>query len=214
MFEGFSPESIDFLWGIRMNNNRDWFMANKSNYVNFVYEPMKALGKALFEPFLDAPGNELKVSRIYRDARLHHPLPYKESLWCCIRKQDAYWAESPCLYLEITPEGVSYGFLMWRPRPAVMADFRKELLANPRPFLELMEKAEAATGTTMTFEAYKQPQRTEEEQLKPYFLWKQGLIWCKEVEPGAAMFGPGLLEDAAKWFAELRPVYEYFNRLI
>ena len=22
MFEGFTPETIDFLWGIRMNNNR------------------------------------------------------------------------------------------------------------------------------------------------------------------------------------------------
>ena len=25
-FQGFSPETIDFLWGIRMNNNRDWFL--------------------------------------------------------------------------------------------------------------------------------------------------------------------------------------------
>ena len=30
MFQGFTPETIDFLWGIRMNNNRDWFTANKS----------------------------------------------------------------------------------------------------------------------------------------------------------------------------------------
>ena len=31
MFEGFTPETIDFLWGIRMNNNRDWFLEHKSN---------------------------------------------------------------------------------------------------------------------------------------------------------------------------------------
>ena len=30
MFEGFSPETFDFLWGIRMNNNRDWFMEHKA----------------------------------------------------------------------------------------------------------------------------------------------------------------------------------------
>ncbi len=214
MFEGFSPESIDFLWGIRMNNNREWFLAHKPNYVNYVYEPMKALGKALFEPFLDSPGNELKVSRIYRDARMHHPLPYKESLWTCIRKQDAYWAESPCLYLEITPEGVSYGFLMWRPKPQTMLAFRRELENNPQPFFDIMKQAEADTGTTMGFESYKQPQPTDKDELKPYFLWRQGLIWCKEVEPGDAMFGPQLLEDAAKWFAALRPVYEYFNRFV
>ena len=81
MFTGFSPETVDFLWGIRMNNNRDWFTANKKQYTDYLYQPMKELGKELFQPFLDRPGNILKVSRIYRDARMHPPEPYKESLW-------------------------------------------------------------------------------------------------------------------------------------
>ena len=46
MFTGFSPETVDFLWGIRMNNNRDWFLAHKKQYVDSLYEPMKALGAA------------------------------------------------------------------------------------------------------------------------------------------------------------------------
>ena len=29
MFAGYSPETIDFLWGIRMNNNREWFTEHK-----------------------------------------------------------------------------------------------------------------------------------------------------------------------------------------
>ena len=69
MFEGFSPETFDFLWGIRMNNNRDWFLPHKEQYVRSLYQPMKELGQTLFQPFLDKPGNLLKVSRIYRDDR-------------------------------------------------------------------------------------------------------------------------------------------------
>ena len=103
MFTGFSPETIDFLWGIRMNNNRDWFQANKKQYVDKLYEPMKALGKELFEPFMERPGNLLKVSRIYRDARLHHPDPYKESLWVCIRQETDNWAECPACFLRSIP---------------------------------------------------------------------------------------------------------------
>ena len=133
MFEGFTPETFDFLWGIRMNNNREWFLAHKSQYVNTLYEPMKALGKELFEPFLAEPGNLLKVSRIYRDARLHHPDPYKESLWICIRQDVAWWAENPCLYFEIRPEGVSYGLFIWKLRPAVMEKKRKRPRACPSP---------------------------------------------------------------------------------
>ena len=116
-FQGFSPETVDFLWGIRMNNNREWFLEHKKEYVNYLYEPMKALGRDLFQPFLDKPGNLLKVSRIYRDTRLHHPLPYKESLWICIRHDVEWWAENPCLFFEITPDDISYGFAWLRPRP-------------------------------------------------------------------------------------------------
>ena len=61
MFEGFSPETVDFLWGIRMNNNREWFLQNKTQYVNTLYEPMKALGKELFEIFQDSIIRRLKL---------------------------------------------------------------------------------------------------------------------------------------------------------
>ena len=131
MFTGFTPETVDFLWGIRMNNNRDWFLANKKQYVSTLYEPMKALGKDLFQPFLDKPGNVLKVSRIYRDARMHPPEPYKESLWICIRRDVEWWAENPCLYFEIRPEGVSYGLIWGKPRVAGLESLRQAMAAQP-----------------------------------------------------------------------------------
>ena len=76
MFSGFTPETVDFLWGIRMNNNRDWFQEHKKQYVDTLYNPMKELGQELYQPFLDRPGYILKVSRIYRDARMHPPVSY------------------------------------------------------------------------------------------------------------------------------------------
>ena len=79
MFNGYSTETVDFLWGIRFNNNREWFQANKETYTKYLYEPTKELGRHLYEPFLDTPGLLCKVSRIYRDARLHPPVPYKRA---------------------------------------------------------------------------------------------------------------------------------------
>ena len=38
MFQGFSPETIDFLWGLRLNNYRDWFMAHKDEYQKHLYD--------------------------------------------------------------------------------------------------------------------------------------------------------------------------------
>ena len=212
MFTGFTPETVDFLWGIRMNNNRDWFLANKKQYVSTLYEPMKALGKDLFQPFLDKPGNVQKVSRIYRDARMHHPDPYKESLWICIRQDVEWWAENPCLYFEINPEGVDYGFFFWRPRPAVMEDFRRRITARPDEFLQLIAGTAAATGQAVCAECYKRPKPCDNPDLEPFFAWK-GQIGCTRHEDFSEnTFGPELGLRALDFFEKLIPLYDYFNQ--
>ena len=212
MFEGFSPETIDFLWGIRMNNNRDWFLEHKKDYVNYLYEPMKALGKDLFLPFMDKPGNLLKVSRIYRDARLHHPVPYKESLWICIRQDVQWWAENPCLYFEICPEGVSYGFVLWKPKTATLEALRREWANRPEEFLELIRSTEAATGLPITADLYKRPKEAPCPELAPYYAWK-GNIACVVEEPVSEdLFGPELGQRVKKLLTQLMPLYDYFCR--
>lgn len=212
MFTGFTPETMDFLWGIRMNNNRDWFTQHKGDYVRTLYEPMKELGQAVFQPFLERPGNLLKVSRIYRDARMHPPTPYKESLWLCIRRDVDWWAENPCLYFELNPEGANYGFFYWKPRTAVLEDFRRNISAKPDDFLKLISDTEAAVGQPVTAECYKRPKLTDNPALIPYFAWK-GQIGCtREIAPGDRLFGSQLEEEVSGFFEALTPLYEYFNQ--
>ncbi len=212
MFTGFTPETMDFLWGIRMNNNRDWFTQHKGDYVRTLYEPMKELGQAVFQPFLERPGNLLKVSRIYRDARMHPPTPYKESLWLCIRRDVDWWAENPCLYFELNPEGANYGFFYWKPRTAVLEDFRRNISAKPDDFLKLISDTEAAVGQPVTAECYKRPKPTDNPALIPYFAWK-GQIGCtREIAPGDRLFGSQLEEEVSGFFEALTPLYEYFNQ--
>lgn len=212
MFTGFTPEAIDFLWGIRMNNNRDWFLAHKAQYVHQLYEPMKALGQELFQPFLETPGTVLKVSRIYRDARLHYPVPYKESLWICIRQDVQWWAENPCLFFEIRPEGASYGFFLWKAPSAAMEAFRQDISARPREFLDLLQATQTAAGRPVTAAVYKRPKPTDNPQLAPYFAWKGEIDCTRSLEPGPELFDPHLAGEVGKFFQALTPLYHYFNR--
>ena len=212
MFTGFTPETIDFLWGIRMNNNKEWFTANKKQYTDHLYHPMKELGKELFEPFLDRPGNLLKVSRIYRDARMHPPEPYKESLWICIRQDVEWWAENPCLYFEINPDEVHYGFFIWKMRTSAMEDFRRHITAYPEEFLELVRKTEEAVGQPITAELYKRPKQTDNPDLERFFAWKGQIACVRSIAPGPEMFSPELKNEVADFFEKLTPLYEYFNR--
>ena len=212
MFTGFTPETIDFLWGIRMNNNKEWFTANKKQYTDLLYHPMKELGKELFEPFLERPGNLLKVSRIYRDARMHPPEPYKESLWICIRQDVEWWAENPCLYFEINPDEAHYGFFIWKMRTSAMEDFRRHITAYPGEFLELIRKTEEAVGQPITAELYKRPKPTDDPDLQRFFAWKGQIACIRSIRPGPELFGPGLKNEVADFFEKLVPLYEYFNK--
>ena len=213
MFTGFTPETIDFLWGIRMNNNRDWFLEHKKQYTETLYEPMKALGQELFRPFEQMPGSILKVSRIYRDARLHHPDPYKETLWLCIRMDAPWWADNPCLFLEIRPEGVSYGLSLWQPKSAAMDRFRRDIAARPRDFLDLIRQTEENTGLPVTAQLYNRPKEAPIPELAPYFAWKKDISCIRDEPVGDGIFGPQLREKADTLFRQLVPLYEYLNQL-
>jgi uncharacterized protein (TIGR02453 family) len=211
MFTGYSPETVDFLWGIRLNNNREWFLEHKKDYVKYLYEPTKAMGAELFQPFIERSGDLLKVSRIYRDARMHHDVPYKESLWICIRKDVEWWAENPCLYFEINPEGVDYGFFFYHPRPAVMKEFRKRIAAKPDDFLAMIHKVESDTGLSIYAEEYKRVEPCENPELERFYRWK-GKIGCTIHEDfSEAVFGPQLAERVRDFLVKLIPLYDYFN---
>ena len=211
MFTGFTPETIDFLWGIRMNNNRDWFLEHKKQYEDTLYQPMKSLGAELFQPFLNRTGDILKVSRIYRDARLHHPQPYKESLWICIRRDVEWWAENPCLFFEIRPEGVSYGFSLWKPKSSAMEAFRRRLAAHPEEFPEILERVQKDVGMELTAVCYKRPKEAPSQALAPYFAWKEDISLIVNEPVGEELFGPELGRRAGAFLEKLIPLYDYFN---
>ena len=213
MFQGFTPETVDFLWGIRLNNNREWFMEHKQQYVTTLYQPMKALAGQLLPLFEHKPGTVVKVSRIYRDARLHHPLPYKESLWICIRPDVQWWAEAPCLYFEINPDGVHYGFFYYKPGTAGLERFRNAIAAKPEAFLKLMEDTREAVGQNVEAVCYKRPKPCQDPRLQEYFSWKEQIGCVRQESFGPDTFGPELADRVAEFMKKLIPLYDYFQSI-
>ena len=48
MFQGFSGATVDFMWGIRFNNEKGWFEAHKEEYLTTFQRPMKALADEVY----------------------------------------------------------------------------------------------------------------------------------------------------------------------
>lgn len=211
LFTGFSPETIDFLWGLRLNNNKTWFTEHKSEYQKFLYEPMKALAQEVFEPFRDVPNMAYKVSRIYKDARMHPTVPYKESLWLSMRPDDLPWSEQPTLYFEIRPEAYSYGFILWKPRAEMTEKFRLMLQARPDEFPALIQQVGVDSGVQFTAEQYYRKKPCPIEALQPYWNMKS-IMMDVDRAPDDLLFSADLVGEVTRTLQALYPLYEYCLR--
>ena len=101
MFQGFTPEAVEFLWGIKFNNNREWFLPRKEQFLALLDRPMRELGGEIFDELVkEYPRQPLRlhVCRIYRDARrLFGRGPYKEHLWLTIERPHERFEGVPAL---------------------------------------------------------------------------------------------------------------------
>ena len=114
-FEGFTAETIDFLWELRMNNSREWMEENRDRYKRVLKEPFDSLAAALVAESIAFGGREMKcsVSRINRDIRFSKDKsPYRASRWVVLYDaalQGTAWKERPSFYFELNPEGLRMG---------------------------------------------------------------------------------------------------------
>lgn len=207
-----TQEMLDFLDGIRTHNDKAWFEARKADYLRAVYEPLKALGAALYAPYADRPDMMYKVARIYRDANFPPYLHYRDTMWIYVRHEAMYWSRTPTLFFEVSPEGARFGFRIASPQPAYMAYFRRMLEEDPSEFLGIVAALEAG-GLALSGEEYKRPKPCPDEALLPYFA-KRSLAAEAVLPPGEALFSDDLPGRVLDVFAKVFPLHEYCQGLL
>ena len=122
-----------------------------------------------------------------------------------------WWAENPCLYFEIRPEGVSYGFTLWKPKAATMEAFRRRLAAQPEEFLATLDSVQKALGMEVSAVCYKKPKEAPQKELSSFYAWKEDISLTVHKPVGEDIFGPELGQRAKTFLEQLIPLYDYFN---
>ena len=216
MFQGFSQESVDFLWGIRLNNERSWFLEHKEEYLTLVDAPLRTLaaevGRSMAEEF-PRLGLELKVSRIYRDARrLHGRGPYKDHMWFTLRRPGEREGAIPCFYFEIAPAYYSYGMGTYDPTPLTMAKLRARIDRDPKPLEKLARRLEGQEEFVLEGELYKRPKGDPGSLLSPWYNRRQ-ITLSSDHNCEGLHFAPELEQQVLHGFRFLEPYYRYFQSL-
>lgn len=214
MFTGFTDATVDFMWGIRFNNEKPWFEAHKEIYLKEFYEPMRALGGEMYD-FIAAErpdyGLVCRVARIYRDARrLHGRGPYKDNLWFSIERPAELWSANTCFFFGLHPEGWSYGMGYWMPKPATMAKLRRRIDRDPEPMEELMRTFNAQSEFVLDAEQYKKPRSVPPSELVAPWYQARSFSLTHVDQLTDEIFCRGVVERMKEGFKFLLPYYDYF----
>lgn len=216
MFEGFCERSVDFVWNLRFNNSKDWFLAHKQEYEDLLHTPIRALAFDLQKHFSDRyPQHSwnVHISRIYRDARrLHGRGPMNDHLWFSLYADGEKDGITPAFYFGFEPEGYDYGMGCWSQSGVFMERLRAEVRKNPETLDKLRRGFEKQTAFSLSGEPYKRPKVQTQPQLMDWVNRKYLGFHCENAH-GEAGFGAGLYDTVLQGYESLMPLYEYFLQL-
>ncbi|MEG1396038.1 MAG: DUF2461 domain-containing protein [Oscillospiraceae bacterium] len=216
MFTGFSDKTIDFMYGIRLNNEKPWFEEHKSEYLEHFYNPMRDLADEVYDK-IEAHhpdyGFIRKVSRIYRDARrLHGRGPYKENLWFSIQPPSEEWTSKPTFWFELLPDHWTCGLGYYAPKAAVMAKFRARIDENPKKMLSLQKKLAGQTEFVLEGASYARKKPCCTPALEEWYNLKD-FSFIHEEKNSAALYSPDLAARLIEGYEFLMPFYDYLITL-
>lgn len=214
MFQGFSDRTIDFLWGVRFNNNREWIAEHKQDYQNDLMLPLKALANEVYEKMAEKYPDEhfsLHIARIYRDARrCFGKPPLKEELWFSLFCGSERDTARPEFFFGIDPDGYSFGMGFWSARPADMARYRKDMLEHPEKMTAMVERFNAQSLLTLEGPSYTRVTGEVSDLLRPWFVKKH--LYLHHVRGyDETCFRHELVDLLVEQFSFMLPYYRHFH---
>lgn len=135
---------LDFLKKLSANNNREWFLLNKSKYEASKTELEAIVADLLKE--ISAFDTDIKfvspkdcVFRIYKDVRFSHDkTPYKTNMGAIIRKGGRGGPNYAGYYLHFEPGGCFLAGGIWMPEAPLLKAIRTEILYNSDSYLKII----------------------------------------------------------------------------
>jgi uncharacterized protein (TIGR02453 family) len=140
-----AKETLRFLSGLALNNDRLWFEANRKSYEDarqnvLAFTAAVIRGISAFDEAI-SPDLEAKncVMRIYRDVRFSkNKMPYKNNFGIGISPGGRN-ANGPGYYIHIEPGRAFLGGGLWMPAPDHLKMIRQEIDYNGSEFKEIVD---------------------------------------------------------------------------
>ena len=139
--------TLHFLKKLKINNNREWFDSNKTEYLaskeifeEFVSELIKGINKFDKKVSLDLKPKDCTF-RIYKDVRFSKDkTPYKNNMSASINPGGKK-SNIPGYYFHLEPDACFLAGGVYMPMPDVLKAIRQEIDYNPLPLINVLKSA-------------------------------------------------------------------------
>jgi len=215
-FTGFTQQTIDFMWNIRLNNNKLWFEDHKDEFKRDFQTPMKELGQEVFARITADYGERgfiHKLSRIYKDARrVRDGNLYRDNLWFSVEKPYVEEMENSgvlTFWFDLNPEGWSYGLGYYAAKAATMEKLRARIDKNPKEFEKLIDLLGSQDEFKLDGPVYARQKQAPTPKTQEWYNKKSfSLIHFGEI--GDELFLHEFADRLVEGYRFLMPFYDYF----
>ncbi len=212
----FSQASIDFLFENRLHDSKTWFTEHKADYEALVKQPMTQLvldlapTMAKIDKYIIC--DPKKISRIYRDARMHPDSIFRDHIWYSFGRPRDARNPAPEFYFSIGASGMSFGCGYYCVRPAVMEAARQLILADDDAFKAAFMAVKKQKSFQLYGEMYKRDRYPDQPREKSEWLNRRSLGLSGELTDPEIMFTDKLSKHIAREFKKIAPVYELYMK--
>lgn len=220
-FAGLPAEFVDFLMEIRMNNNVEYFNANRKRYEALIKNPLYALADALgpivlaVDPKLDVRASR-SVSRMRRDTRFtKDKSPYRDHMWIGWRRLGEGRMNSIGLYWEVSPEATSWGCGVYSDVRGLMEQIRADMVEHPKPYLDMLKGLRLGDRFTLHGNEYKRLKIPEALHPELHTLYIKKGFYVRNVprpDDYDSLFNGSIVDRLAEDYAMLAPMYHLMRK--
>lgn len=219
MFNGFSENTIEYLYRLMANNNRTWFQETKPDYEKYLLNGFRELVESLspymleIDPFIDINFKKC-ISRINRDIRFSKDKsPYRTNMWISFKREYKDWKQEPTFYFELFPNGYRYGMGFYDIPKETLDKIRKMIENEDKEFNKIHTFYKKQKVFTLEGNSYKRTLNTNiSEELREWYQKKEIYFVCNK-GLNDNLFSGELLNELIHGFRLIAPFYNFFLNL-
>jgi uncharacterized protein (TIGR02453 family) len=219
-FDGFYQETVQFLFQLKRNNNKDWFHKYKKEYESLVLEPAKLFVASMGEKLrsispglLAVPKINKSLFRIYRDTRFSpDKSPYKTHLGIYFWEGSRPRMECSGFYFHLEPPVLMIGVGIYMFPKQDVSRFRKAVVDPEagRVLSRVLKKIPGLDGFELGGKHYKRiPAGYDPAHPNAEILLYNGLYVGKTEKIPEELYSSRLLNFCFQRFKALAPLHNW-----